>query len=246
MIDTNRRMNASEMMTACGHIVCLNQPYFEQIELADIAFSLARINRFGGWWRKPISVLDHSIHVYHLTLDVETDLSIELRNEPEGRQWLSMFALLHDAHEAYLGDQTRPVEHAGTGNRHKLKQAFDEAIYDAAGLPAPIPPWIHQIIYRCDEWAASLEADRCLVHQRSGWTNQKWQPPKGAHEWRWQQTVHGPRDERDFFKIWMKVANEQGKRWAIRGLARMKRVCPDLYPILEGDEIDEMVKSGGF
>lgn len=84
-----------EMETRSGRIVNLLEPKGESIDPGDIAFALAGINRFTGHTR--LTVAQHSVHV-----SKAIGLSIE------GQRW----GLLHDAHEAYVGDCSRPYQEA--------------------------------------------------------------------------------------------------------------------------------------
>lgn len=59
---------------------------------AIIGETLAKLNRFGGRTPEPFSVAAHSVLVEHLS-------------PPELKPW----ALLHDAHEAFIGDITTPA-----------------------------------------------------------------------------------------------------------------------------------------
>ena len=63
------------------------------VDIKDIAFHLARIRRFNGAAKANCSVALHSIIVSHLV--------------PEE---YAQAALLHDAHEAYIGDISTPVK----------------------------------------------------------------------------------------------------------------------------------------
>ena len=78
-----------------GELVDLIAPDWRTIRLEDIARGLAQTNRFCGQSRRPICVAEHSLVVALLA-----------------RPGLGLAALLHDAHEAYLGDWTRPVTEA--------------------------------------------------------------------------------------------------------------------------------------
>ena len=81
--------------TVSGKLVDLLAPDWRAITLGDVAYALAALPRWGGHRYRQISVLEHS-------LDVWARAPAELKFE----------ALLHDAHEAYLGDITRPVRRA--------------------------------------------------------------------------------------------------------------------------------------
>lgn len=242
-----RKLLPAETLTPCGHIASLGLPSEDFIELADIVFAMARINRFGGWWKSPVTVLNHTFLVYELTKVLETEASLSRRDEENAGQLLACYALLHDAHEAYLGDQTRPIEWLDRSNvRRDLKSKYDCVIFERAGLPQTPPRWITETIYRCDEWAAEIEADRCLVHGRSGWASQARSTGPAPNKWFGRQGSNRPYEEWHFFDLWMQVAPAEGKVWALAGLQRFKEVCPDL--LLVGDDwlADQMAKSGGF
>lgn len=76
-----------------GAWIDLSDPKTEDIDIEDIAWSLAGILRFNGHLSTHISVARHSLEVSRL---VPAELGLA--------------ALLHDAHEAYMGDVTRPVK----------------------------------------------------------------------------------------------------------------------------------------
>ncbi len=100
----------------------------EDIDIEDIAHSLARLCRYNGHCGGFISVARHSIWVaQHL--------------EPEG---LGLWGLLHDAPEAYLGDMTRPVKKQPS--MHEFVEADDrleEVIARRFNLPYPMPQSVH-------------------------------------------------------------------------------------------------------
>ena len=98
--------------------------YFS-IEL--IAASLAKLNRYSGHTREPWSVAQHSVLV--------ADVLALNGDSPRVQLW----GLLHDAHEAVLGDITTPVRRAlGIVERvAQLERAVDIAIYSDLGLQPP-------------------------------------------------------------------------------------------------------------
>ncbi len=79
------------------------------------------------------------------------------------------------------------------------------------------------------------------MHGRSGWASEGrlTGPVPNRYSNRRYEEWH-------FFDLWMQVAPAEGKVWAIRGLQRIKEVCPDLH--LVGDDwlAKEMAKSGGI
>ncbi len=75
---------------------------FEMISLEDIARGLSNICRFGGQRKQFYSVAHHSMLV-----------AVLAPNE------LRLYALLHDASEAYLGDVVKPLKHI-LGNSYAI------------------------------------------------------------------------------------------------------------------------------
>lgn len=96
------------------------------IDIRFLAGTLSRINRFNGRTPVPYSVAQHSLLVAGL-------LPARLRRH----------GLLHDAHEAILGDTTSPLKAAlrqmtGTDALSRLEAAWDAAIHRTLCLPWPL------------------------------------------------------------------------------------------------------------
>lgn len=131
------------IQTASGKAFDLLRPDPAMIDLEnDIAGPLARLARFSGHIASgPYSVAQHSVEGADALL------------RETGDERLAALFLLHDAHEAYLGDLTTPVQAAlvdladdkagaGAGARlHAclalLRGRVDEAIHAAAGIEMP-------------------------------------------------------------------------------------------------------------
>lgn len=109
-----RDVAGSFMFTFSGRRVDLPKPLPGQVHIEDIAVHLARLNRFCGATMVPRSVAAHSMHVATLAANAGAPPEVQ------------MAALLHDAHEAYSGDQTSPWKRAVA------------SITQAAGLPCPM------------------------------------------------------------------------------------------------------------
>lgn len=127
-------------MTWCagrgGRRLELLDPRVKEVDFREIAWALAHVNRYGGHAETPISVGLH-------TLIVADHAPIGLR----------AYALLHDAHEARLGDTTAPVKETWAaaakllygekglivveGVRRELERRHDAVIHAAAGLDLP-------------------------------------------------------------------------------------------------------------
>lgn len=90
-------MNLSQ--TRSGRMIDLRKPRVEDVDFREIALSLADVNRYAGAADPAISVALHTL----IALDVAQRLNL-LAALP----WVA----LHDAPEAYLGDQTAPWKRA--------------------------------------------------------------------------------------------------------------------------------------
>jgi len=83
----------SWVMTLSRQKFDIAHPDPDVVRLSDIATSLAQTPRWNGQTSYPLSVAQHSVNVSRMV--------------PER---LARHALLHDAHEAYTGDITRPIK----------------------------------------------------------------------------------------------------------------------------------------
>lgn len=111
----------SWVQTYSGKAVDLFDTKPEQIDFNDIAHALSLLCRFTGHTREHYSVAQHCVLVSKLL--------------PEEIQ---IYGLLHDAHEAYLGDINTVVKRVI--NRSILSEVaenLDQAIYAAAEVRAP-------------------------------------------------------------------------------------------------------------
>lgn len=120
-------MGPNWIQTAAGVAFDLEAPRAEDVRAGDLAHALAGINRFGGHLRVPhYSVAQHSILCAVLLWQRTRD------------RLATTAALLHDAHEAYLGDLKSPVKAlinaAAPGVIAKLERDIDAAIYVWAGI----------------------------------------------------------------------------------------------------------------
>lgn len=119
------------LRTASGRDLILARP--DTVDIEDIAAHLSKINRFNGATREPYSVAQHSVLVARILALAGHDAATQL------------WGLLHDAHEAYLGDMATPVQWHLFGNVDKARNilpspweeatsAMDEAIIRCLGL----------------------------------------------------------------------------------------------------------------
>lgn len=95
----------------------LNAPTIE-----EIAHSLAQINRFTGHAKRPYSVAEHSLLVAYIAAS-------------EGATPVQQLAaLLHDAHEAYVGDLASPAKWAIGQPWETFEHGQEVAVHNALGI----------------------------------------------------------------------------------------------------------------
>lgn len=118
--------------TFTGRAVDMLAPSLTDIDFADVAHALALINRYDGHTHIPFSVAQHCI------------LGAEALLNETGDVRLAALFLLHDAHEAYVGDIGTPVQQALRAldpgaliALRELRSRFDVAIHAAAGIALP-------------------------------------------------------------------------------------------------------------
>lgn len=112
--------------TASGRLFWPLDPRPEEIAVEDIAAALSRLCRFGGHCRVFYSIAQHSVHVAELVQS----------RDPEATLW----ALLHDAAEAYLHDLPRPIKYARGMEFYREAEARLDAVLMASFGLAPSAP----------------------------------------------------------------------------------------------------------
>lgn len=117
-----------------GTIMDLALPLPEEVNFREMAAVLSRLPRYNGLLgATAYPVAQHSV------------LGAQAMQAETGSDFLAALFLLHDGHEWLLGDQTRPqqqlfdgmLDDAFSRMRTAAAAAWDDAIYRAAGLPAP-------------------------------------------------------------------------------------------------------------
>ena len=108
----------SILTTASGLLLDLNEgdhvEFGYKIKIADIAHHLALINRFCGATMVPYSVAQHSLVV------------VRILEQMDAHPRTCLWGLLHDAHEAYLGDIPTPAKRALFGMNDAVPSEFDD------------------------------------------------------------------------------------------------------------------------
>lgn len=108
------------------------------INIYDIAHSLARICRFNGHTVKHYSVAQHSVHVSDA---LETYYKDDHPDRLDALKW----GLLHDAAEAYIGDIPRPIKKLLGQTIVDIETDLLMKIAERFDLPWPIPASIHEV-----------------------------------------------------------------------------------------------------
>lgn len=148
-----------------GELIDLLNPKEELINIEEIACSLSRIPRFNGMTKKEhefgYSVAQHSVYVCELLRKASVNDEDKYRS-----LLLSCAGLLHDAHEAYEGDNISPIKNNWrfTTGYYEIEQALDPVIYNKL-----LPAYIHitegewKLLKHFDHQAAVDEAYWCVA-----------------------------------------------------------------------------------
>ncbi|MDI6834869.1 MAG: hypothetical protein QMD99_04025 [Rhizobiaceae bacterium] len=164
---------------ADGSLMDLAAPMAEEVCFWVIAARLSRIARFNGTPHGGYSVAQHCVMGAQAIL-----------NEGGDELTAALF-LLHDGHEAFVGDKTRPVQsleraaiRMAAGEEavkaydrvHRaIREGWDAAIYTAAGLPAPAA-WTKQMratVAAMDERMLHAEAAALFGSNGAAWAKAK-------------------------------------------------------------------------
>lgn len=165
--------------TWSGRFVDLARPTADDICIEDIANALSKVGRFGGATSQLWTVAQHCC------------LCVDLVDHNTA---VARWALLHDAHEAYLGDITTPVAHLICSRSGPIdpiagiKAALDEAICDRFGVHRS--PVIQDQVDLIDRRALAIEAAEFLPSRGRGepWQNMHLlcpDPPPNIDALRW-------------------------------------------------------------
>jgi hypothetical protein len=132
-----------ELLTHSGQVVDLRQPDPVTIRLEDIANGLASTIRYRGALGVQLTVAQHCVM-----------LSYWIDMEPSRRVW----ALFHDAAEAYLGDMSAPAKRLpGTAGFFVAEQRLLETIAVKYGLEGTRCP---DSVMAADKAIRAYEVDR--------------------------------------------------------------------------------------
>lgn len=122
-------MKPMHMLTFSGQDYLPTQMVPEVVHVEDIAHSLSLVCRFGGHTQVHYSVAQHSLLVARI---------LEYRGAPVEAQ---LAGLLHDAHEAYIGDVTTPVKTALGAVWRDLEHDVEIVVRQALGVAQALVDW---------------------------------------------------------------------------------------------------------
>jgi hypothetical protein len=167
---------AGWMQHANGRGIDLLNPRVEDVDWNNIATSLSLLCRYTGHMKSLddfYSVAQHSVLVADLL-------------HPS----VAIYGLLHDAHEAFFGDDATPKKRAlasaypeAADWLDECKAAWDAVIWQAAGVPAPDRA-IQRAVHDADYMALSIE-HKCLQNPAADATTRAaWRDLPDASAWK--------------------------------------------------------------
>lgn len=118
--------------------------------------AICRINRFGGHTETPYSVGAHSLLVVRLVVELygrEMDKSSVAE--------LALMCLLHDVHEAIVGDMPTPIKYVLAPLYKEFEKKVEGAIHRQLGVADGMARWKHYI-KTCDLTALALEKQQLM------------------------------------------------------------------------------------
>lgn len=182
------------MQTHSGEVFDFEDIANAPISLEDIAMALANTCRFNGATIRFYSVAEHSIYVAR---QLQSNLRVVTTEQIRA-------ALLHDAHEAYIGDVIAPLK-ALPAIREALSplvRRIDARIYEAFDLSPPGEAFAAEI-HRADLMVLLAEKRDLLTSCERDWGIDGLEPSQfPCHGW-------GPR------KAWLEFMREC-LRWGLK------------------------------
>jgi uncharacterized protein len=160
----NSKLNRGLFETYSGKQIALFDPQPDQIDIWDIAHHLSMICRYGGACKHRYSVAEHCVHVHdefvHVYNISPDSVAPELLRRKEE---VALALLMHDAHEAYVGDLTRPLlSHPAIAEAFlpiaERIQTVIEQVYNVDSIPTALLEEYDDIVLRAEA--------RQLVHSQ--------------------------------------------------------------------------------
>jgi hypothetical protein len=169
------------MQTATGRQFWPMDPRPHEVFIEDIAHALSMICGFGGHCRRFYSVAEHSILISRAAA-------------PDHKLW----ALLHDASEAYIADIIRPLKPSLIGYR-EAEQKVMRAICVRFNLHLELPPAVKAL----DRAILMDERDQAMAEPPQPWDGDV--PPLGVELQFWSPA----RAKREFLSVFKTLAERR-------------------------------------
>jgi len=135
--------NKAWIQLVSGGVFHILDPQQDEIDIVDIGHALGQMCRFTGHVRRFYSVAEHCVHASHLT--------------PKSS---ALWALLHDASEAYIADINRPLKHyTEVGPAY---MTVEKKIMDAVCLKFHLDPTQPQAVTDADHAMLYAEKEQLL------------------------------------------------------------------------------------
>lgn len=124
---TDRGYNQS---TALGHAFWSTDPRPSEVDIRDIALQLSRICRFNGALRPDVEIYTVAQHCCLVSDHLPDNLKLE--------------GLLHDAHEAYIGDMIKPIKLQLPASWKAIESRVEFAVRKKFFLPFKMTPAVKE------------------------------------------------------------------------------------------------------
>lgn len=152
------------MTTQSGRQFYPYDPRPDEILIEDIAHGLSLLCRYNGQCSTFYSVAQHSVLV-----------SLIVPKE------YALWALLHDAAEAYIGDMIRPLKHGVIGI---VFQQVENRILHAIAERFELDKMMPETVIKADNIMLATEVRDLLPGQKKFWSNHKEKPhPTSVESW---------------------------------------------------------------
>lgn len=160
---TRSEAHPGYVATSSGRLFDVVNPTPEQVDIHEIAYALANVNRFGGHTKWPYTVAQHSVYC-----------AIECQRRYDTPH-LELACLLHDAAEAYVGDVIRPVKRLIASVYRPIEDRVQAAIWQRFGLE--IDADVERVIKDVDNAVVMAESAALMI---------------GSCSWNWEGVDRSP------------------------------------------------------
>ena len=144
--------------------------YFDRLDEPDAfpgieltAHALGQVNRFGGHTKRLYSVAEHSLLVTALAVKKYGD-------DLDGQEIteLALACLMHDVHEAFIGDVPTPVKEILGDAWYALESRIERAVRAHFGVQVASETWREQV-KQCDLIALATERAYLMPQAEGEW-----------------------------------------------------------------------------